>query len=101
MYHRESRNPGADAKFIEAGGLKSWGCFALLISIIVLALLFVLVRLSLLHLIGEPAASWGSLIFVFAVASGAVALWISNRRKQRRVQEQVWQQAISNDSYKN
>jgi membrane protein YdbS with pleckstrin-like domain len=98
MYNRESRNPGVDAKFIEAGGLKSWGCFALLISIIVLALLFVLVRLVLLQLIGEPAASWGSLIIVLAVASGVVALWISNRRKQRRAQEQVWQQAIGNEN---
>jgi hypothetical protein len=94
MYNHESHYPGADAKFIEAGGLKSWGCFALLISIIVLALIFVLVRLPLLYLIGEPAASWGSLIFVLAVASGAFAFWISNRRKLRRAQEQVWQQAI-------
>ena len=97
MYNRESRNPGVDAKFIEAGGLKSWGCFALLISIIVLALLFVLVRLVLVQLIGEPAASWGSLIVVLAVASGAIAFLVANRRKQKRVQEQVWQQASGND----
>jgi hypothetical protein len=98
--HSESRNLEADAKFIEAGGPKSWGCFALLLSIIVLVLLFVLVRLLLLNLIGEPEASWGSLIFLLAVIGGAVSLWIRNGRKQRRVQEQVWQQAIGNGSHK-
>lgn len=35
MYY-EPRNPEADAKFIEAGGLKSWGCYAFLLGVLVL-----------------------------------------------------------------
>ncbi len=94
----EPRNIEADTKFIEAGGLKNWGCFALLLAVLVLVLLFVLVHALLINLIGEPEASWGSLIFIMGVTIGAIYLWSRRRRRQRRAQEQVWQRAIGNGS---
>ncbi|MEO8973429.1 MAG: hypothetical protein ABI406_17725 [Ktedonobacteraceae bacterium] len=94
--HYEPRNTEASAKFIEAGGLKSWGCFAFLLVVLVLVLLFVLVHALLIHLFGEPVAWWGSVIFLIGVATGSVYLWIRTRRKQRREQELVWQRAMGN-----
>ncbi|MBA2285892.1 MAG: hypothetical protein H0W02_10435 [Ktedonobacteraceae bacterium] len=94
----EPRNMEADAKFIEAGGLKNWGCFAVLLAILVLVLLFVVAHALLMNLIGEPAAWWGSLIFLMGVTTGAIYLWSRRRRRQRSAQEQIWQQAMGNGS---
>lgn len=90
----ESRHPEADAKFIEAGGLKSWGCFAFLLCGLVLVLLFALVHVLLANLVGDPAASLASLLVLIGVMTGAVSLWIRRRRRQRVAQEQAWQQAM-------
>src|SRR5579859_3213168 len=92
----EPRNIEADAKFIEAGGLKNWGCFAVLLAILVLVLLFVVAHALLIHLIGEPAAWWGSLIFIMGVTTGVIYLWSRRRRRQRSAQEQIWRQAMGN-----
>ena len=90
----EPRNPEADAKFIEAGGLKSWGCYAFLFSVLALLLFFILVRTLLIKLLGDPAAWWGSLVLLIGVLVGAVYLWIRGRRRQSVVQEQAWQRAM-------
>ena len=94
--HYEPRNMEADGKFIESGGLKNWGCFVFLLAALVLVLLFVLAHALLLHLIGEPAAWWSSLIFLIAITAGAVYLWLWRRRRQSKGQKLVWQQAIGN-----
>lgn len=93
MYYAP-RNPEADAKFIEAGGLKSWGCYAFLLCVLVLAILFVAVYALLTNLIGGPAAWWVSLILLSGVVTGVVSLWISRRRRRREAQEQAWQRAM-------
>jgi hypothetical protein len=90
----QPRNPDADAKFIEAGGLKSWGCFALLPALLVLVLFFVLVQALLTNLMGEPTALWVSLLLFSGVVAGVVVLWIRRRRRQRAAQEHAWQQAM-------
>ncbi len=94
----EPRNIEADAKFIESGGLKNWGCFAFLLAALVLVLLYVVAHVLLLNLIGEPAAWWGSLIFIMGVTMGAIYLWRRRRWRQRSVQEQIWQRAMGNGS---
>jgi hypothetical protein len=86
MYY-EPRNPEADAKFIEAEGLKSWGCYALLLSVLVLVLLCVLVHALLTHLMADPTAWWVSFLLISGVVAGAVSLWIRRRRRQRVAQE--------------
>ena len=93
MYN-QPRNPEADAKFIEAGGLKSWGCYALLLGLLVLLLLFVLVHALLSTLMGDPAALWVGLLLVIGVAAGAVSLWFRRRRRKRIAQEQAWLRAM-------
>ena len=93
MYN-EPRNPEADAKFIEAGGLKSWGCYAFLLGVLALVLLFVLVHALLTNLMGDPAAWWASLLMLIGVMTGAVSLWIRRKRRQRGAQEQAWQRAM-------
>ena len=98
--HYEPRNTEADAKFIEAGGLKNWGCFALLLVILVLVILFVITHVLLIYLIGDPAAWWGSIIFLIGVTTGVAYFWIRSRRRQRREQELIWQRAIGNRSHK-
>jgi hypothetical protein len=90
----EHRNPEADAKFIEAGGLQSWGCFAVLLAAIAITLLTVIAHVLLNNLIGDPAAWWASAILVSAIAIGAIFFWISRRRKQKIAQEQAWQQEM-------
>ena len=92
--HYEPRNPQADGNFIKMGGLKSWGCYAFLLCVLVLVLLFVLVHVLLASLMGDPAAWWLSLLVLTGVTTGAVFLWISRRRKQRAAQEQAWQRAM-------
>jgi hypothetical protein len=59
MYY-QPRNPEADAKFIEAGGLKSWGCFALIPALLVLLLFFIIVHALLTNLDtgGESFERW-------------------------------------------
>lgn len=88
MQH-EPRHTQADANFIEMGGLKSWGCYAFVVSVLVLLLLFVLVHVLLAGLMGDPLAWWASLLVLIGVTTGAVFLWIRRRQGRgfRRTQE--------------
>ncbi len=90
----EPRNPEADAKVIEAGGLKSWGCYTFLLSVLALLLFFILVRTLLINLLGDPAAWWGSLVLLIGVLMGVVYLWVRSRRRRSAAQEQAWQRAM-------
>lgn len=90
----EPRNPEVNARFIEAGGLKSWGCFALLLSAIAIILLIVVTHILLNKVMGDPAAWWVSLILVVAIAIGAISFWISRKRRLKIAQEQLWQQEM-------
>ncbi|HLZ61641.1 MAG TPA: hypothetical protein VKR06_32250 [Ktedonosporobacter sp.] len=98
--HYEPRNSEADAKFIEAGGLKSWGCYAVLLAVIILLILFAIVRALLINLIADPAASWGALLFLAAVVAETVYLWKKRRRKLRMEQEHMWQMEMERGSQK-
>lgn len=94
MQYYNQRNPEVDAKFIEAGGLKSWGCFAVLLAALAMILLAVIAHVLLNNLIGDPAAWWVSTILVVAIAIGAIFFWIVRRRRLKIVQEQIWQQEM-------
>ncbi len=93
MYH-QPRNPEADAKFIEAGGLKSWGCYAFILCVLVLLILLVIAHALLSALIGNLAARGVSLFLLIGVLTGVVFLWIRRRRRQKIAQEQAWQRAM-------
>ena len=92
--HYEPRNQEADAQVIEAGGLKSWGCYAFLLAVLVLLLLLVPMHILLSNLLGDPMAWWASLLVLIGVLAGVVSLWIKRRRRQRMAQEQAWQRAM-------
>jgi len=95
--HYDHRNIEADAKFIESGGLKNWGCFGFFVAFLVLVLLFVLLRLLLAQLIGGPAALWVTLVILAGLVGSVVFFWLRLRRKKKREQEQIWQQALRSD----
>ncbi|MGI9059884.1 MAG: hypothetical protein ACR2H5_15045 [Ktedonobacteraceae bacterium] len=92
--HYEPRNQEADARIIEAGGLKSWGCYAFLLAVLVLLILLVPVHIPLSNLLGDPVAWWASTLLLIGVLVGAVSLWNRRRRRQRMMQEQAWQRAM-------
>jgi Flp pilus assembly protein TadB len=83
MSHNDPQNVGADAQFIEAGGLKNWGCAAFLLSVLVLLLLFFIVKALLSSVIGPTAALWITLVLLIGVVAGIVFLWTRRRRRQR------------------
>jgi len=84
MNHHVPRNVEADAEFIEAGGLKDWGCFALLLAVLVLVLVlyFFVARALLTLLIGATAALWVTLVLLIGIVAGIAFLWV--RRRQRK-----------------
>ena len=88
------RNPEVDAKFIEAGGLKSWGCFAVLLAALAVILLAVIAHVLLNNLIGDPATWWVSAILVGAITIGAIFFLNSRSRRLKIAQEQLWQQEM-------
>jgi LPXTG-motif cell wall-anchored protein len=92
--HYEPRNQEADAQIIEAGGLKSWGCYAFLLAVLVLLILLVPVHILLSNLLGDPVAWWASTLLLIGVLAAAGSLWIRRRRRQRMAQEQAWQRAM-------
>ena len=87
--YNQIHNPEASAKFIEAGGLKSWGCFAVFLGALVLVLLFVLVHALLIHLLADPVAWWASLLLLSVVGLGVASLWLRRRRGKKRIQENL------------
>lgn len=91
MSHNDPRNVGADAQFIEAGGLKDWGCYAFLLSVLVLIMLFFIVRALLTILIGETAALWITLVLLIGAVAGIVFLWIRRRRRQKEALRKLQQ----------
>lgn len=97
MYH-EQRNFEADARFVEAGGLKNWGCTAMVVGICLLGILFVVVRLLLLKLISDPVASGITLLFIIGIAAGATSFLIRRRRRLLATQERIWQEAMAGNS---
>jgi len=83
MNYHVPRNVEADAQFIESGGLKDWGCFALLISILGLVLFFFIARALLTLLIGATAALWVTLVLLIGIVAGITFLWIRRREKKK------------------
>ena len=77
------RNVSADAKFIEAGGLKDWGCYAFLLSVLALVILFFVVRALLTLLVGEITALWITVVVLIGAVAGIAFLWIRRRRRRK------------------
>jgi hypothetical protein len=91
------RNFEHDAQFVESGGLKDWGCFAVFLILLVLVLLFVIIRVLLSPRVGEPLAFWGAAGVVAVTVILLLTFWIRARRIKKKKQEQIWQRALGND----
>jgi hypothetical protein len=93
MYNIPQRHPDMDATFVKARG-NSWGCPAIILFLVVLAILIVPVHALLTAQIGDPAAVWVSLIIFGAGVLGVVFLMVFVERRQKKAQEQAWEREM-------
>jgi hypothetical protein len=94
MPDEPSRNFGADARYVESGGLKNGGCFAVGLFVLILLIFYVVVHVLVIHVWGDPTAVLVSAGIAIAVAVGAISLWIRRRSRLRSAQEQLWQEQM-------